>query len=79
MSATSPVINLDDVELEQNGPIGDQGSFEARLRPVDQAIGAQKLGSRLVVVPPGKHAWTFRLHHANEEMFVILTGTGTLR
>ena len=33
MSATSPVINFDDVELEQNGPIGDQGSFEARLRP----------------------------------------------
>ena len=33
MSATSQVINLDDVELEQNGPIGDQGSFEARLQP----------------------------------------------
>jgi len=47
--------------------------------PVGQAIGAQKLGSRLVVVPPGKRAWQFHLHHANEEMFVILTGTGTLR
>jgi uncharacterized cupin superfamily protein len=30
-------------------------------------------------VPPGKKAWPYHLHHANEELFVILDGSGTLR
>ncbi|AWV91420.1 cupin domain-containing protein [Bradymonas sediminis] len=42
-------------------------------------IGAQKLGCRLTVVPPGKKAWPFHSHHANEEMFLILEGTGSYR
>lgn len=32
-----------------------------------------------MVVPPGKKAWPYHLQHANEEMFVILEGCGTLR
>jgi uncharacterized cupin superfamily protein len=32
-----------------------------------------------VVVPPGKKAWPYHLQYANEEMFVILEGAGTLR
>ncbi|MBT3627844.1 MAG: cupin domain-containing protein [Rhodospirillaceae bacterium] len=79
MNGKSPVINLDDVTLEQAGPFGEAGSFEAKTGAVGQAVGAGKLGSKLVVVPPGKRAWPFHLHHANEEMFVILAGSGTLR
>jgi uncharacterized cupin superfamily protein len=33
----------------------------------------------LNVVPPGKRACPYHLHHAQEEMFVILEGSGTLR
>ena len=47
--------------------------------PIGPLIGAQKLGCSLVVVPPGKKAWPYHLQYANEEMFVILEGEGTLR
>lgn len=43
------------------------------------AIGAQKLGCRLTVVPAGKRAWPFHSHHANEELFFILEGAGSYR
>lgn len=76
MAGHPPILNLDQVELEvqQHG-----NSFEARLGAVGRKLGAKKLGCRLVVVPPGKKAWPYHAHHANEEMFLILEGEGTLR
>jgi hypothetical protein len=56
MGGKSPIINLDDVALEQAGPFGEAGSFEAITGAIGQAIGANKLGSKLVVEPPGKRA-----------------------
>jgi uncharacterized cupin superfamily protein len=32
-----------------------------------------------VIVPPGKAAWPVHFHHANEEMFYIIEGNGTLK
>ncbi|MFN4090287.1 MAG: cupin domain-containing protein [Alphaproteobacteria bacterium] len=32
-----------------------------------------------VEVPAGRKAWPFHCHHANDEMFVILSGRGELR
>ncbi|MFC3104007.1 cupin domain-containing protein [Salinisphaera aquimarina] len=74
--AVKPVINIADVELcdTRNGE-----RFEAQLGSMASRIGASKLGCRLTVVPPGKRAWPFHSHHANEEMFFILEGTGTYR
>lgn len=71
-----PVINIADVELShtQNGK-----NFEAQTGSMAAKIGAEKLGCRITVVPPGKKAWPFHSHHANEEMFFILDGTGTYR
>ncbi|CAN5909727.1 cupin domain-containing protein [soil metagenome] len=71
-----PIIHLDDVELEhhQHGT-----TFEARDGSVAAAIGARQLGCALTVVPPGKRAWPFHNHHINEELFLILDGTGTVR
>ena len=42
-------------------------------------IGAQKLGYGVVRLQPGKRAWPYHSHHIIEEMFYILSGTGTLR
>ncbi|MGF1512493.1 MAG: cupin domain-containing protein [Elainellaceae cyanobacterium] len=70
-----PIINLNDVPLAGWG----NGDFAARVGSVGSRIGAQKLGYRLVVLPPGKAGWPLHRHHANEEMFLILDGTGTLR
>lgn len=76
MSNPQPILNLADVELEvqQHG-----AAFEAQLGAVGRKLGAKKLGYRLVVVPPGKKAWPYHSHHANEEMFLVLEGEGTLR
>jgi uncharacterized cupin superfamily protein len=71
-----PIANLGDVPLESRG--NGQG-FMADVGQIGPLIGAQKLGCSLVVVPPGKKAWPYHLQHANEEMFVILEGCGTLR
>jgi uncharacterized cupin superfamily protein len=71
-----PLANLADVALETRG--NGQG-FVAEVAAIGQAIGAEKLGCSLVVVPAGKKAWPYHLQYANEEMFVILEGTGTLR
>ena len=45
------------------------------------AVGsaAAKLGASVDVVAPGKRACPYHFHHAQEEMFVVLEGTGTLR
>ncbi|WP_108661786.1 cupin domain-containing protein [Acuticoccus kandeliae] len=72
----SPVINLADLTLRTQA----HGSrFEVAVAPVAAAAGAHRLGSRLCVVPAGKRAWPYHCHHANDEMFVILEGSGTLR
>lgn len=71
-----PIINLDDVALEHHQH-GDK--FEARQGSVIDALGARLLGCSLCVVPPGKRAWPFHNHHVNEELFVILDGSGVVR
>lgn len=74
--SSGPVIRLDDVALK---PVGRGDKFEAQLAQVAASAGAVHLGARLTVVPPGKRAWPFHCHHANDELFVILAGEGTLR
>jgi uncharacterized cupin superfamily protein len=70
------VINLADLQLRSQRH-GER--FEALVARIGPLIGARKLGIRLVEVPAGKSAWPFHSHHVNEEMFVILEGTGELR
>ena len=40
---------------------------------------AQKLGASVDVVAPGKMSCPYHFHYAQEEMFVVLEGEGTLR
>jgi uncharacterized cupin superfamily protein len=53
--------------------------YESRCLPLARGTAAQKLGIGIDIVPPGKRACPYHFHHAQEEMFVILEGTGTLR
>ena len=75
-TASSPVLHLDALDLHAQAH-GDL--YEARMASFASPLGAEMLGGRLVVVPPGKRAWPFHGHHANEELFVILAGAGRLR
>jgi uncharacterized cupin superfamily protein len=72
----SPVKNVADVELAdwKNGI-----KFEAKIASFGKAIGLSKLGCMMTVVPPGKTAFPYHVHHANDEMFVILQGAGEYR
>lgn len=40
---------------------------------------ARKLGASIDVVPPGKRTCPYHFHYAQEEMFIVLEGEGTLR
>lgn len=81
---TRPVINLDEVTLEERpaffqppGSAADR--FGSRSGLVGARIGARLLGYNITAVAPGKRAFPLHNHHANEEMFYILQGTGELR
>lgn len=72
----APVVRLDELALVSQS----HGShFSASMAAIAAPLGATHLGARLVEVPPGKAAWPFHAHHANDELFVILSGTGELR
>lgn len=71
-----PIVNLKDIEftLQQQGD-----NFHAQFARLGEKLGSRKLGSQLVIVPPGKKAWPLHAHYVNEEMFFILAGEGLLR
>jgi uncharacterized cupin superfamily protein len=70
------VINLDELKLEQFAKGETFESASARIGPL---LGAKDLGYSYDVVPPGKRSCPFHSHRAEEEMFFIVRGTGTLR
>jgi uncharacterized cupin superfamily protein len=71
-----PVINLDAVTFDD---VEDNGRYTSRRALFSESIGARDLGYNLTIVPPGKVQCPFHSHRAEEEMFLILEGTGTLR
>ena len=71
-----PFINLDEIDDFQ---AVDNGPFQERFSAIGVKIGAQRLGYSIAIVPPGKKVCPFHNHRINEEMFLILEGTGTLR
>lgn len=44
-----------------------------------RGTAARKLGASIDTLAPGKLGCPYHLHHAQEEMFVVLEGEGTLR
>lgn len=79
-----PILNIADVELQSRPPaMAPKGEaakrYDARVGFIGRKIGAQKLGYSLIAVPPGKRAFPFHNHYANEEMFFILEGAGEVR
>ena len=71
-----PVVNLRDLEFSTFGK-GDE--FEASRAPVAPLIGASQLGYAVIRLRPGKRAWPYHAHHVIEEMFYVISGSGTLR
>ncbi len=70
------VRNLDEVVLqrEHRPPLYD--SLCGRL---SAGTAARKLGAGYDILAPGQRVCPYHFHHAQEEMFVILEGSGSLR
>ena len=70
------IRNFNEVELRHAEL---EPKYECSHARLTEGMAARKLAAGLNVVPAGKRACPYHLHHAQEEMFVILEGTGTLR
>lgn len=75
-TASGPVVNIAELTLTRQVK-GD--FFDASFASIAAPRGARKLGARYVEVPAGKAAWPLHCHHANDELFVILSGDGEFR
>jgi uncharacterized cupin superfamily protein len=70
------VRNVGEVALErfERAPL-----YDTRTGPLSDGTAATKLGAGFDILEPGKIACPYHYHLAQEEMFVILEGEGTLR
>ncbi len=57
----------------------DESGFVSRRARLGRQAGAQRLGASLYELPPGKAAWPYHAHYANEEMLIVLRGRPSLR
>jgi uncharacterized cupin superfamily protein len=71
-----PILNISELEYR---PWSRGDKFEAKLGALGARLGAQKLGYNVTVLPPGKRAFPFHNHRVNEEMFLVLEGSGEIR
>jgi uncharacterized cupin superfamily protein len=71
-----PVANLfePDWDAEQDRP-----PFTWRRARLGRQTGARSLGASLYELPAGAATFPFHIHHANEEMILVLAGRPTLR
>ena len=71
-----PIVHLPDLALKEDG----HGEF---YRWADTSLtgllGLKQFGASLNEVPPGKSACPFHNHIGEDEMFLVLSGTGTYR
>jgi len=80
----SPVINLDQLVLQalpsRYAPPGEAAErFEPYCGMIGELIGTKALGINLTVLAPGKRAFPFHNHRVNEELFIVVEGSGEIR
>jgi uncharacterized cupin superfamily protein len=73
---TKPIINVADAPVYR-GESGER--FEFHMASLARAVGGRAIGANVTTVKPGKAGFPLHHHHANEEHFFILSGTGVLR
>lgn len=79
-----PVINLDQLVPQdippQYAPTGGAAErFAPRIAMIGERIGMRAMGCNLTVLAPGKRAFPFHNHRVNEELFIVVQGSGTIR
>jgi uncharacterized cupin superfamily protein len=69
------MVNLHDSEWVER----TDAPLRGRTARVGALAGAERLGATLYEIDPGQNGSPFHLHHANEEMIIVLSGRPTLR
>jgi uncharacterized cupin superfamily protein len=57
----------------------DRPPFTWRRARLGRQGGSEQLGASLYELPPGASSFPLHIHHANEELIVVLSGRPTLR
>ncbi len=70
------IRNFNEVPLEREtrAPL-----YDTRCARLGAGTAAVKLGASVDIVAPGMRSCPYHLHHAQEEVFVVIEGRGTLR
>jgi len=68
------VVNMHEVPEET----WEEGRFGGREQDLGRAAGSATVGLRREVIPPGKQSSPRHAHMAEEEIFVVVRGHGTL-
>jgi uncharacterized cupin superfamily protein len=70
------IRNFNEVPLqnERRDPL-----YQSQAARLGTGTAAQKLGASVDIVAPGKRSCPYHFHYAQEEMFVVIEGRGTLR
>ncbi len=81
---TRPVINLDEIELKSRpsayAATGEAANrYDVRMGQIGRRIGAKQLGCNVTAIPPGNRAFPLHNHRVNEEMFLVIHGSGDVR
>lgn len=53
--------------------------YDSQSASLTKGTAAKNLGAAFAIVAPGMMSCPYHLHHAEEEMFIVLQGEGTLR
>ena len=70
------IVNVDDVPTRRRGT--GEGSVSSVVRSVGDAAGSQRVGLSHYTVQPGMLMNPPHVHSAEEEIFVVLDGSGTV-
>jgi uncharacterized cupin superfamily protein len=76
MTDRPSTVNENDLEW---GEQSHGEKFGYRRKQLGSAAGGEKLGCSLYEISPGRRAWPYHYHLANEEAIYVLQGSGTLR
>lgn len=79
-----PIININDVKpTELPEPLAPPEALADRYAPrlarVGDEVGSRLIGCNLIALDPGKRAFPFHNHRVNDEMFLVISGTGEIR
>lgn len=74
------IRNFNEVELhaDTRAPLYD-GARSAPVIGPRAGLAGRKIGCGVDIVPPGKQSCPYHFHYAQEEVFIVLEGEGTLR